>query len=521
MLSVVAAIAAAQDGRRDATVVFSGQPIVFSSSAERHGDECFIPLAEAGKLGWNASIRGTQARVVVAGKSVDTFTRKGGATTFIPVRAVIASAGGFTEWTTDTTLTIYSEVKRIAVTLSGVEVDLAGPAGIKVFTLDSPPRVVVDVLGARMHPDRKPAATGDMRMSQFDPNTVRIVAQTSSLIIPQGGMTPEGSIRVFWTGARSVPPEPYKPGPAVVVPMTVGTPVVATDEDDETLIRIPFQGGTPGSFAVRRDPAGIHWVNLPTARLAPNAQMAELTARSLKSGRLIDRPGGGLALRFELQRPMGIHVAANGPDLVVRISRPKNSGGGLAEKIIVVDAGHGGKDPGANWGTLLEKDINLDIARHVGRLLAEEGATVVMTREDDTFIELNDRPGMANAGGAHLFISIHSNSNRVVNSTSGTFTYYHMQDPDSRALAECIQAEVVKVTGLPDHGARSDSEVYKQGGFAVLRHSRMPAILLEVAYINHEIDRAKLMDPEFRRRVAQGVVRGIEVYIGNEAKRRG
>lgn len=520
LLLCVTVSAGAQEGRQPATVIYAGQIVAFASSAERLGDECFVPAAELDRLGWNASVRGSQARVVVSGRTVDTFARRRGGTDFVPLRAIVSAVGGRSEWTTESVLTVYATIQRIAVSETGIEVDVRGPVSHRVLRMDTPPRIVVDVYGARLDPNAAPLTSGEFRMSQFDANTVRVVAQLNVLAQPQGGLTPEGSIRVFWSGARTVKPDPYRPSPNAPSPMTLGTPEVVSDTDDETIIQIPFQGGVPGTFSVLRDSAGVHWVNFPSARLGPNARLVDLTAKAIRSGRLIDRPGGGLALRFEIEQPMGIHVGARGPNLIVRLSRPKNSGGGLAGKIIVVDAGHGGKDPGASWGTLLEKDINLDIARHVARYLAEGGAIVLMTREDDTFIELNDRPGMANASGAHLFISIHTNSNNIVNSTSGTFTYYHMQDPDSRALAECIQAEVVKVTGLPDHGARSDSEVYKVGGFAVLRHSRMPAVLFETAYINHERDRQKLMDPEFRRAVAEAIVRGIEVYVGNENKGR-
>lgn len=519
-LALLAPFASAQEAQLPVVVNYAGSVVHLSPPAEKIGEECFVPVKEAEKFGWNVSVRGSKARVVLNGKALDTFVRRRAGLDYVPLRALIAEAGGFTEWKGDNSLVVFARVNRVAVSDFAIEVDLSGPASLKLFTMNNPPRVVVDVLGGRIDQAKAPTTSGEFRMSQFDENTVRIVAQTASMVVPQGATNPHGSIRVFWTGAKTLKPEPYRPGGAVVTPMELGTAAVASDSEDETVVLIPFQGGQPGAFSVQRDPAGLHWVHFPNAKLAAGAEMPELTSRAFKSARMMDRPGGGLMLRIELEQPKGIHVAANGPNMVVRISKPRNSGGGFAGKIIVVDAGHGGKDPGATWGTLLEKDINLDIARHVGRILKENGATVIMTREDDTFIELNDRPRIANDSNAHFFISIHTNSNNIVNSTSGTFTYYHMQDPDSRALAECIQAEVVKVTGLPDHGARSDSEVYKVGGFAVLRHSRMPAVLFETAYINHERDRQKLMDPEFRRKVAEAIVRGIEVYIGNENKGR-
>lgn len=220
---------------------------------------------------------------------------------------------------------------------------------------------------------------------------------------------------------------------------------------------------------------------------------------------------------------MGVTVSPNEKEIVVRVVRPRNASLALTSSVLFVDAGHGGSDPGAQFklpdGTVIsEKSITLPIAQEVSRLLTAEGATSVMTRDSDFNPGLYARAEAANNSNAHFFVSIHVNSNTVVNSMSGSFVYYHADDMDSRILAECIAEEIGKVSGLPNHGARSDYTLYPDKGLAVLRTSQMPAVLVEVAYLNHEKDRKLLLDPAFQKKIAEAIVRGIKVYLGVQAK---
>ena len=196
----------------------------------------------------------------------------------------------------------------------------------------------------------------------------------------------------------------------------------------------------------------------------------------------------------------------------LEFSAPRNIGGTLAGKLIVVDPGHGGSSTGATGGACYEKNFTLAISLKLRDCLERCGARVVMTRDKDATVDLYARPRLANNLGADFFISIHNDSNGSPNSASGTSTYYHLQDASSRALAICIQQAVSRVTGLPSRGALSDGIMYEHG-FAVLRCSKMPAILCEVAYINNARDRSKLADPDFQQRVAKAICDGLRAYI--------
>ncbi len=184
------------------------------------------------------------------------------------------------------------------------------------------------------------------------------------------------------------------------------------------------------------------------------------------------------------------------------------------EPLVVLDAGHGGKDPGAIGDNLNEKDVNLAVVLKVGELLKAKGIRVVYTRKDDIFVELDDRPSIANMYNASLFVSIHCNSN--INSTpSGTETYcyYPVSDPqlymqkDERYnLALRIQQAMVDELGLNDRGV-------KQANFEVLRETDMPSALVEMAFISNPTEEALLAQSSFKNRAAEAIADAIADYM--------
>ncbi len=151
-------------------------------------------------------------------------------------------------------------------------------------------------------------------------------------------------------------------------------------------------------------------------------------------------------------------------------TQPGNSG----RKLVVLDAGHGAKDSGAVGVTgKYEKKFNLDIVLKTAELLKKENKIdFVLTRSDDTFLELKERAAIANNLKADLFISVHANSSGS-SSASGTETYY--QREASKELAKVMHKYLVQATGLTDRGVR-------YGNFHVIRETKMPAVLLEVGY---------------------------------------
>lgn len=177
-------------------------------------------------------------------------------------------------------------------------------------------------------------------------------------------------------------------------------------------------------------------------------------------------------------------------------------------RTVMLDPGHGGSDPGTVHDGLYEKEINLDIALRARDLLVKAGATVVMTREDDSTVPLGDRPRMANEVKPDAFLSIHCNS--VLNVfPCGTETYYYNMVDYSQELATQIHYCLLKEIMLVDRKVRRKD-------YYVLKETQVPAVLVEVGYMSTSEENEKLRQPEFRQKAAQGLVNGLAAYFDSD-----
>ena len=175
--------------------------------------------------------------------------------------------------------------------------------------------------------------------------------------------------------------------------------------------------------------------------------------------------------------------------------------------IVVLDAGHGGDDVGAPVFNTYEKDINLPITLMVGEMLTEAGYDVQYTRTDDATVSLAARAEFANLLNANLFISIHANAFPPKPEIHGIETYYLTDGQEAKVLAETVHKSLLKETGAADRKTR-ESEFY------VLKHTTMPAILIETGYMTNKAEWGKLMTPQYQQAVARGIVRGVMEYLG-------
>ena len=247
-------------------------------------------------------------------------------------------------------------------------------------------------------------------------------------------------------------------------------------------------------------------------------------------------------------------AAPDTADLGTREARPTAAGDrsliralGLKIGKIVIDAGHGGHDTGTiGPNGLLEKDLVLEVAKRLGRLLeARLGAEVVYTRQDDTFIPLETRTAIANRERADLFISIHANASRDPDAR-GVETYYlnftsspealevaarenavseesihELQDlvkkialkekiDESREFASDVQESLYGGLSLRNGGVRNRG--IKKAPFIVLIGANMPSILAEVSFVSNPTDERKLQTAEYRQRIAEALYRGVSKY---------
>ncbi|WP_429371577.1 N-acetylmuramoyl-L-alanine amidase [Paenibacillus sp. DS2015] len=175
-------------------------------------------------------------------------------------------------------------------------------------------------------------------------------------------------------------------------------------------------------------------------------------------------------------------------------------------KKVVIDAGHGGSDPGAtSISKKMEKDFTLAVALKVEQLLLQEPAIeLIMTRNSDVYPTLQDRVDLANNMNADVFVSIHADSFSPTANGSQTFYY---QRTNSKAFANVIHKYLIKATGFKDRGVT-------ENGFFVIKKTKMPAVLLEVGFLSNSDNEALLFTEELQNKVAQGIVNGIKEYLG-------
>jgi len=318
------------------------------------------------------------------------------------------------------------------------------------------------------------------------------------------------------------------------------TGVDVQTQDDTVTVRIGITGNGAYEWHRLRPPDNRWWIDVHTARLS--------TAP-------IDQSGGALvsSVRVRQQSPDTVRVALSLPNseqvdvtpgsdgitIVVsnRIAAGSVRGAGTFgsvvtanasppaspapsptaryvptnPKLIAIDPGHGGSDPGAVRASLQEKNICLDIARRLRDILVARGWQVVMTRSDDRDVyapndsahdELQARDDVANSRGARLLVSIHVNS--YVNSgPHGVATYYYKASDLS--LAQSVSRRIASELDINNNGVIKD-KLY------VVNHAAMPAALVETAYISNPDDFSLLQSASWRQKMAQAIADGIVDY---------
>lgn len=187
--------------------------------------------------------------------------------------------------------------------------------------------------------------------------------------------------------------------------------------------------------------------------------------------------------------------------------------GGQSLVKIYLDAGHGGQDSGATGNGIYEKNIVLDLAKRIEKILETnyKDVQVMQTRTTDVYLSLLERTNKANKWGADVFISLHNNSATSASAKGfESFIYNDSVSPDTVALQNVMHQEIMKqISGVTDRGK-------KRANFHVLRETNMKAILTENLFISNSSDSALLKQSAFLNKLAQGHVNGLEKFFGLE-----
>jgi N-acetylmuramoyl-L-alanine amidase len=367
-------------------------------------------------------------------------------------------------------------------------------------------------------------------------------------------------------------PEPAESAPAPPLAAAVSAPPAALPPPARagsaaTLQEVRFRSypsftrvvlETSAPVTHRPEPGGARDVSIRVTRLAGSARTVEIRDGFVDEVRL-ERVGADAVVRVMFDGALGelrVSTLADPSRLVLDFMRP---GGGPERdaratttplQVMVLDAGHGGHDPGATGPTgLMEKELVLDVTKRAARLVEQRlGIKILLSRDGDHFVPLRDRTSFANRAQADVFVSIHANAHREV-ASEGVETYFlsseatdnaarqvaalensvvQLEKPTARGradvvktilwdlaqsefqeessrLAEVVQDSMTQSLRIPSRGV-------KQAGFYVLGGAAMPAILIEIGFVTNPKEERKLRDSRYRDDIARAIAAALAEY---------
>ena len=519
--------AAAQTPTATATVTYHDAPV----RGYRVGDDFLMPLDQVTGLSWSASRKGNTVQLIAEGHTLSLPVRKIGDAECLSMKAIARGLDAFTNWLPGfDAYEMMAPVDQITARDGKFKAEARLPVRASVSMLTSPPRVVIDLDGARYSRGTRLGLDVGAKVEQYRPNTVRIVYElTTTPVTPTLPTTPTEKIDLNFLPVPAAPvvPTPWSPpdadsgdedpnGTAPAAP-PVGKIVdlrLAVQLDGPTATLLSLGSPTAALRArptIRKPAPDVLEIVLPGL----NGELSDLDdlkteAVTKAESRIV---GKDTVVRLELATAMGGEVWSDSRGVSIQLLRPAIANGKVAGKVIVVDAGHGGRDSGCKGGGLMEKNLTLAIAKYTAVELANLGATVLMTRKDDSYPTLDERSQLANRNRADLFISIHINSPGGNSPIGGTEIYYHMQDGIAKLLGECIMNGMQQTAKLPNLGVKSDRKLYRSG-LAVLRNSKMTSVLVEVGFITNARDRGKMTSAAFQKGTAQAIAYGVQKFLG-------
>ena len=486
------------------------------------GQRVLAPLSVLRSLGAShiATPDAKQVTIIPAsGESADIETILVNDTPMVPMDAVIRNIGGRAKWDDEKrTLTLLATLGPVEFVDNRLKINCSFPVAYEAD--DWGGTIWVDAHGAIVESEAREVFIGDevverARLGQFNPTTARVAldlntaagyrfetASPSAQIVLRIGKDVPAPIKL---GTQE--PKPYDGEPFTIEGISVDA---VNDGWFNVVLATSNRGKAALDYGVM--PPQIV-LKLPGASLTDDFAAATGEHELLKSigvGELCT-DGSGVRVEINLARIVAYDIREDDTAITLNVRTPDSSGGTLRDKLIVIDPGHGGDEPGCrlNCGGVLEKDVNLTIANELAVALQKAGARAILTRGEE-YISLADRPSIAINKKADFFISVHCNACPKPNTGIGIETYYYRTEPGARApLAFAIQAAACSFTEMHSRGA-------KAGGLAVLHgleSTLIPGVLLECGFLNHSSDRAKLLSPDFRKKLCDGVIAGLRAYI--------
>lgn len=556
-----------------ATLLIGGHVVPFQVKPYVGTDgEVMAPVDAVRLLGasYRPNSNGTVTITAASGQQITTPYTLTGQRFCVPFQKVALALGGMTDWQpTTATLTVRAKLQMVRQNFGQLSIYTSYPVYYSVRRIASPERLYVDLYGLALGtaPASVPVSGGDIaqiRSGQINDQTVRITVDlkgAKAFQVLSGIETSEVKVAL---GSAA---DPYSPTPPPAAPprlVTAAEPHLPVNPPAVTIMGVDYKVVSSALTQIMVSTNGAAKYRTETLN-GPNRLAFDLAGavldhgvktmqavdspviKDIRVGRLLTAQTKFGRVVLDLSRMVGftvdshptdsgmtylISVITSDPSAPAAIVAPVAPVGpyvpsvptslSLAGKIIVIDPGHGGRDSGASADLhpfdVYEKNITLAIARRVQTLLTRNGATVIMTRTDDSFPALESRPALANARHADYFISIHADSSAIGRNTlAGTTVYFHAQNSVCRLMASDIGRRISEASGISYNGVKSDTIRFRTG-FAVLRGCEMPAVLVETGYMNNDRDLATLRDDAGQQRIADGVTAGLRDFIADQVR---
>lgn len=529
-LALILGVVSSGGAERIVGIVVAGRPLDAGPAPRIIGETVFGPLAACARLAgadaqWDAAARtmtitapGRPRVVVTAGKDT---ARIGNETVRLgrpvevrqnvcygPVARILEALGLRVRWVKGESFLLANAV------LKGIEVR-AGEGGARVTMrtnapvqgefaeLDHPPRRYIDLPGVEMRADAPPTRyvyTGPLvrvrtGQSKSSPPTARVVADVVGDAPAVWEPAPDGRGGDIVIGDPRGPMAPVLHNLARLTDVTLAQPQAGVE-----MLRASLDWRVKHEWDVLIRPPRITltfpeaWSRLPETTLPMRGEFIERVEITNDE----DSPATTLTLHLrELMSFTVRETDAGGVEVAFVRGR-------LSDKTIVLDPGHGGKDKGAVGRVLTEKAVNLDVAMRTARRLRDLGARVFLTRTDDSPVGLYERPEIAQRLGADIFVSIHCNAMPRRNVGHGTETFYHHLE--SKCLGLLMQEALVRGLGRADRGL-------KRARFVVIRETSIPAVLVELMFLNSDEEEALLQQEDVREAAAASIVEGLREFV--------
>ena len=443
------------------------------------------------------------------------------------------------------------KLKNIRPATNGLMLNMNANPQIRIQREDNPSRLILDLqntsLVKELHQANVPInrfGVKQVRVAQFqnspeitrlvfdldsnDPNSKiawksQYIAATNTLLL-----SPENQV------AQAIPIDSNLPSPSptpINPPTTISTPVVIERLSFSSAGQLLIFANQSFNYQTRLDrTSGIFNVIVANAKISSNLQRPSLTANSPIERIRLSQVGNSVEIGIKTipgwlirdtqrlsNQQIQLQVSLNSnspfpnnqnplPNNNPSIPNPQNTGD-RRRGVIFVDAGHGGRDPGAVANGIQEKDVVLPISLKLGQALQSMGYTVYYARTNDVEIDLEPRVAVAERINADVFVSVHANALAPGNSgISGIETYHSRNSTVGRELASYVHSQIISGTGASDRSVRG-------AGFYVIAKTSMPAILVETGFVTNPTEARNLNSPDYQKRMADAIARGIDQFM--------